>query len=464
MKRLSLILFMLFAVASINAEPWDAYYVEVDTLDAMDRSIAADMGLDIHHVDLEAGSLVAIATQEQIDRLLLEGFEITYLATPDTVTGEVAGFPSSDQQYHDFAEMVTLITDIAAQYPHIVQLYSIGQSLEGRELYTLKISDNVTTDESATEGGIIIVGQHHAREHISREVPLALIEYLVSSYDVLYSTTRLIENTEIWITPSLNPDGAEYDIATGSYKMWRKNRRDNAGSSCDGVDLNRNYGYMWGQNGSSPYPCDETYRGASAFSEPETTAFKAHVESHGNVNILVTYHNYAELILYPWGYTYNHIPEVDRQRHLELGQVYENLTGYKLQQSSDLYLTSGDTTDWSYGALGITSFTIELSPTRTFYLPGNQIQGVIDDNLPPLLYFIAEANDAKKAKDGVELEQILADYEEHQYAKQNSVYFDVPFELYCGFTASKQISGSSWLAIMLAFFAPVLFILIRKTK
>jgi hypothetical protein len=112
----------------------------------------------------------------------------------------------------------------------------------------------------------------------------------------------LLDRRDFFVIPMINVDGAEFDIASGSYKMWRKNRSSPA-ARCAGVDLNRNYGFKWGTGGSSTDACSDIYMGPKAFSEPETVAVKNFVETHPNLKVLLTLHSYSELVLYPWGYT-----------------------------------------------------------------------------------------------------------------------------------------------------------------
>ena len=164
---------------------------------------------------------------------------------------------------------------------------------------------------------------------------------------------------EIWVLPNINPDGGEYDIETGVYHYWRKNRRPNPGGSI-GVDLNRNYSYRWGGDGSSGTPSDETYRGTDPFSEPESRVVRDFVVAHPDITAAITFHTYAELILYPYGYTYDDLPADmapgDLMVFRKLAGDMAATNGYVPQQASDLYTTSGDTVDWLYGARGIFGF------------------------------------------------------------------------------------------------------------
>ena len=145
--------------------------------------------------------------------------------------------------YHNCRETEERLRDLAASYPDITSLFSIGRSIEGRELFVMKISDNPQVDEAGEEPNIYIVGCHHAREWISVEVPLYFIRYLLENYTTHPQVRRAVEGAQIFIQPIQNPDGLEFSIHT--YRYWRQNRRYNGDLSW-GVDPNRNYGFEWG--------------------------------------------------------------------------------------------------------------------------------------------------------------------------------------------------------------------------
>ena len=246
------------------------------------------------------------------------------------------------------------------------------------------------------------MGGHHAREHLSVEVPLLLAKFLVEARDE--TTLRLLDTRDIFIIPMVNPDGAQFDIATGNYQMWRKNRNTNAGNSCAGVDINRNYGFKWGTGGSSSNACSDVYMGPTPFSEPESQAVKAFVEGHPNLKVLLTFHTYSELVLYPWGSTYDDISNrADLATFQKMAQTMAGWNGYTPQPTHDLYIASGDTTDWAYGALGIFAFTFEMSPNGGgfggggFYPGPEEIQHSFQANLKPAMYMIDLADDPHRA-------------------------------------------------------------------
>jgi hypothetical protein len=244
--------------------------------------------------------------------------------------------------YHTQEETYADMSEVAAAHPDICSVQSIGTSIEGRDIWAIKISDNVGTTED--EPRVLYMGCHHAREIITVEIPLYIMYWLADNYGTDSLATYLVDNREIWIVPLVNPDGREYVQNVGD---WRKNRRNN-GDGSYGIDLNRNYGYMWGYDdiGSSPNPGSETYRGPAAFSEPETQAIRDLAFEY-QFDTCISYHSHGELILFPWGYTYDLCP--DYEALSALGDSMAALNGHAPGPGSGLYLTNGDSDDWLYG-------------------------------------------------------------------------------------------------------------------
>jgi carboxypeptidase T len=326
-----------------------------------------------------------VYTPEQRSMLVAEGYDIGEAAYVDHVDlyankwqarglalrglrvvgpKEVDDFPPEDSNYHNYQEMVDDLQALAAAYPQLVHIISLGQSYEGRDLIGVRISNDA--NDNLSEPGVFYVGQHHAREHLTVEVVLSIAHHFLDSTKI--STRGLIYSRQIYVVPSLNPDGAEYDIATGSYRFWRKNRQPAPppNENIYGTDNNRNYGYKWGCcGGSSPSPGSETYRGPNPFSTPEDSRMADFMLAHPNVKTGISYHTYGDLILYPYGYTYTDIPPdmtvVDHNTFVAMGAEMERTAGYHAQQSSDLYITDGDWNDWMYGALHRYPITIEMS-------------------------------------------------------------------------------------------------------
>lgn len=312
-------------------------------------------------------------------------------------------FPPSDSKYHNYQEMVSEIKKAASDHPDIVKLFSIGNSYEGRELWAAKISDHVEEDENEPE--VLFVAQHHAREHLTVEMALYTLKMFTDSYGSDDRVTKSVNNREIYVVFTLNPDGSEYDIEDGRYRYWRKNRQTNQGSFSVGTDLNRNFGYKWGCcGGSSGNPSSETYRGTSPFSAPETASLKSFIDSRvvngeQQIKTAVTFHTYGELILWPYGYTYEDTPQdmsSDDQKVFEtMGKAMAKTNHYQPMQSSDLYITDGDMTDWAYGEHGIFAYTFEMYPTSYFpgfYPPDERIDRETKRNREAVLYLTEQAD------------------------------------------------------------------------
>ena len=302
-------------------------------------------------------------------------------------------FPTKDSAYHNYAELTDAITKLANENPDIVKMTSIAKTNEGRDIWALQITADHA--HASDKPAAIFMGGHHAREHLSVEMPLLWAQYLVTQFrGGNPRVIGLLNSRDVHIIPVVNPDGMEYDIKDGSYKMWRKNRSRNANGTY-GVDLNRNYGYQWGTGGSSSDGNNETYMGPKAFSEIESTAIKNYVDTHTNITILLSFHSFSKLILYPWGHKYAGIETAnDKLVHEKMATTMAEWNGYQPQQSSELYIASGDTTDWSYGVHKIISFTFELDPANNgfggggFYPGPGVIDPVFQKNLEPLLYLL----------------------------------------------------------------------------
>ncbi len=355
-----------------------------------DRTSVAETGASIEEIG--ANYVIVRATGTEARLIAMQGYPIDMLA-------QTEDFPPVDAAYHNYTEMSAEILAVANARPDIVNRFSIGLSYEGREMWAAKISDNVATDEAEPE--VLFIGQHHAREHITVEMTLRILHLLADNYGSDPQITDLVNTREIYIIFSTNPDGSEYDVATGSYRSWRKNRQPNSGSLYVGTDLNRNYGYKWGCcGGSSGSPSSETYRGASAFSAPETQRIRDFINSRviggkQQITTSVTFHSYAKLVLWPYGYTYTDVPgdmtQDDHDVFVAMGQAMAATNGYTPQQASDLYITDGTTDDWAYGVHRIFMWTFEMGST-TFYPPGSQIGALTGVNEAAVKYAIQEAD------------------------------------------------------------------------
>ena len=176
-------------------------------------------------------------------------------------------FPAGRTGYHSYTETTAEVAAVAAAHPDIVSRFSIGKSYQGRDIWAVKISDNVGVDEAEPE--VMFDGTHHSDEHMATEMTLHILHWLVDGYGTVPRITNIVNSREIWIVFTVNPDGAEYDISGSKFHYWRKNRQPTPHTSSIGTDLNRNYSYHWGGGGrTSSNPAAITFRGTSAFSTP----------------------------------------------------------------------------------------------------------------------------------------------------------------------------------------------------
>jgi carboxypeptidase T len=357
----------------------------------LSRLLTFAMGLDIWEV--KPDYLILRANEALAERLRRMGYTVEQLEQVDTYLSTFAT-AAAIAGYHSAQTLEEDLRRLAESAPQIAELREIGRSLENRPIWALRIGQRTGSARK-----LLFMGCHHAREWIAVEVPYLLAEHLVTNANQP-PVQQWLATGEIWVAPMVNPDGHEFSRLHD--RLWRKNRRPNPDGSF-GVDPNRNYGYMWGTlnvSTSSHVPSDPTYVGPRAFSEPETRAVRDLIarELFGGV---ITYHSYSQLILYPWGFTDEPVVDPDdRQRMAGLAAQMQQLTGavhgkiYTPQQSSQLYPTAGDTTDWTYGIYGIPSFTIELRPATAseggFILPPGQIQPAWEENKPAALEFIRQ--------------------------------------------------------------------------
>jgi len=280
--------------------------------------------------------------------------------------------------YHTYDEMTALLQGLATNHSDIMSLASIGKTYEGRDLWMVKLSDNVSEDEDEPE--ILFMGAHHGKEKPSYEVLIFFIQFIVDNYENDTGGVReAINNTELFIIPMVNPDG----VQAGT----RKNCAPNHGPfglqkkvTSIGVDLNRNYGYRWFLFFLCPWKYYKTttladvtnvYRGEYPFCENETQAIKSLIETH-HILISLSYHTSGELVLYPWGYTQN--PPDDKLVFVSIGENITKFNNYTLAQGIELYPTLGDSDDWGYGVHGIFSFTIELGTEQATSEPQDLLE------------------------------------------------------------------------------------------
>ena len=351
-----------------------------------------------------------VVSKSQYEELLTRGFRITVTQTEEQLK-ENLGEVRDLYGYRNYDELLEDLQEIESQYPDICKLYDIGNtrgkeySMAGNsyyndynhEIWAMKVSDNVEEEED--EPSVSYMAEHHAREPISLEVNMYVLNHIISNYGSDPTITDEVNNKQIWFMPLVNPNG--HKIVTDEVDLWwRKNIRDNNENGSinfgggDGVDPNRNYAWNWGGEGSSGDTYSETYRGPSAFSEPEIQAMRDMLGSHHFVTG-ITYHSYSELVLFPFGYANNiQAPDHDALEELanEMAFTIPGQSGgyYDPMPSYELYPASGTTDDYAYGEYGVFSFTIELG--TEFIPPASQIEGICEDNLEAALILLTRVN------------------------------------------------------------------------
>ena len=274
--------------------------------------------------------------------------------------------------YLTLEEIYDHLDNMAAKYPNLISVKEqIGdiETHEGRPLYWVKISDNPNVDEDEPE--ILYNAAHHAREAITPHVLIYYMYYLLENYETDDEIKSIVDNTELYFVPCVNPDGYNHNHETdpNGGGMWRKNRRDN-GDGTMGVDLNRNYGYKWGLDdyGSSPNPSDETYRGPSPFSEPECQAMKLFCEEREFVSCLC-YHSYSGLLLFAWGHKQD--PSPHHELLMQMGEILTTENTYTYGPASVvIYETNGDAIDWMYGDTENKETILSFTPEVGWYDDG----------------------------------------------------------------------------------------------
>ncbi|MFJ9849540.1 M14 family metallopeptidase [Streptomyces sp. NPDC101150] len=337
-----------------------------------ERTALTATGASVDEVHGRAVVITADRAQAALVRQL--GYSLRKLPDPPSApaaSGRIKDFPAGYANYHTYDEATKEIDALVAKYPAILSKQVIGKSHEGRDILALKLSKNVTKDENEPE--VLFTAHQHAREHLTVEMALYLLNEFTGKYGSDDRITKMLDSREIWIIPDLNPDGGEYDIATGKFQSWRKNRQPNAGSNEVGTDLNRNWDFKWGCcNGSSDDPGDETYRGPSAASAPEVQVVSKFVHSRNvggkqQIKAAIDFHTYSELVLWPFGFTNDETgPGMTQDEHdtfAAIGKKMAASNGYTPEQSSELYITDGAIDDWLWGDQKVFAYTFEMYPS-----------------------------------------------------------------------------------------------------
>ncbi|HEY7596227.1 MAG TPA: M14 family metallopeptidase [Actinophytocola sp.] len=356
--------------------------------DAPARTQVVSSGVDVLDEGLDGTAMQVVASPRQADLLRAKGYRLELTGDFAKLLKQRSGpgakdvhandFPAGDEGYHTYDEMKAEVQQATTDHAAITQLSSVGQSFEGRDIPVLKISDNAATDEDEPE--VLFTCNMHAREHLTTEMCLHIIQRFTDGYGTDQNVTNMVDNREIFVVPSLNPDGSEFDISGGEYQGWRKNRQPNDDGTV-GTDINRNFSYKWGCcGGSSGSTSAEDYRGPSAGSAPEVAAIQNWVQGR-QFKAHIDFHTFSELVLWPFGHTYDEVTEGMTQEEYDhfkdIGTQMASTNNYTPEQSSGLYITDGDINDFMWGTHKVLSYCFEMYPSDGgidgFYPPDEQI-------------------------------------------------------------------------------------------
>jgi carboxypeptidase T len=325
-------------------------------------------GLDIAGVDLTKNTVSLVVSENErellvdLSKSLVKGLNSPMLVNEMDPNGLDGKYKTSDQ-------IEKLLKDYAATYPQLATVLSIGKSLEGREIFAIKITKQTAAanGQEVKKPAIFFNSMHHAREVMSTEVGVDIIDYLLSNYGKDPKVSHWIEHNEIYVLPMLNVDGNSR--VWSSDPWWRKNARDGVG-----VDINRNYPFSWNTcDGSSATPTAADYRGPSAASEPETNVMMQFVASIHPV-FSISFHSFSEIVIYPYGCG-NHTETQDVVEPLgrQIASLIKTDDGqgtYRAGIAPDLlYSVDGDDISWMYHEHHVIPYVIEVNASSQGFQP-----------------------------------------------------------------------------------------------
>ena len=367
-----------FLVAKEIYQSIRVYHPTLETIKTI-----GSLGIPLDHVSGKEGIFLDLTvTESETIELISRDIELEVLIEDLTSYYKSRNRPATNRDFplgsmqgnYTLDELNERFDELHGLFPNIISnRVVIGQSVEGRDIWAFKVSDNPNEDEDEPE--VLYTALTHSREPLGMMNLMYFVQLLLEEYDEDPELNYLINNREIWFIPVVNPDGYVYNelIEPNGGGMHRKNRLDtNCGNGDNrGVDLNRNYGYGWGSDdtGSSPNPCSATYRGESEFSEPETQAVRDFIIEHQFKNVL-HYHSYWNTYIHPWGD--GSLPdEPDLTTLTEIGQEMARYNGFTVGTGFATigYGVNGDAVDWTYGDQDIISYVPEVGSTSQGFWP-----------------------------------------------------------------------------------------------
>lgn len=366
--------------------------------------------LDIWEVNRAEGYALALLQPERYAALIEAGYRVeidqaqtdALLAPRQMAPGQTSGIPGYPC-YRTVEETYDSMAALAAAHPDLATWTDVGDSWdktkpggpEGYDLYELALTNQAIPGPKPR---FFLMAAIHAREYTTAELAARFVEKLVADYNVDADTTWLLDHYELRVIFQANPDGRKKAEAGAS---WRKNTDNDDGCvTTYGTDLNRNSTFKWGMGGSSSKPCDETYRGPAAGSEPEVQILESRMRAlfadqrgpgdndpapADTEGLMITLHSYSQLVLFPWGWTSSQ--QAPNHTQLQtLGRKFGFYNGYEVCAAGPcLYVASGTTDDFAYGDLGIAAYTFELG-TAFFQACSTFENDILPRNFPALKY------------------------------------------------------------------------------
>ena len=367
-----------FLVAKEIYQSIRVYHPTLETIKTI-----GSLGIPLDHVSGKEGIFLDITvTESETIELISRDIELEVLIEDLTSYYKASNRPATNRDFplgsmqgnYTLDELNERFDELHGLFPNIISnRVLIGQSVEGRDIWAFKVSDNPNEDEDEPE--VLYTALTHSREPLGMMNLMYFVQLLAEEQNSNPELEYLISNREMWFIPVVNPDGYVYNelIEPNGGGMHRKNRANtNCGNGSNrGVDLNRNYGFGWGSNdtGSSPNPCSATYRGDTEFSEPETQAVRDFIINHDFNNVL-HYHCYSNVYIHPWG-NGSFPEEPDSSTLVDIGLEMARYNGYPVGTglSTIGYTVNGDAVDWTYGDQDIISYVPEVGSTSQGFWP-----------------------------------------------------------------------------------------------
>ena len=359
------------SAGQVGDEPQFRVRIETSNLDSLRESLER-AGYDVLGTDPTSSTIEVAVSRFELYGLYSRGLSVVSVerghplqpapADKAAASGQelVATAAAVSAGYLNLDGVNDRLRQIADAYPAIAQVvdltaaYNTPPTFEGRHIFALKISDNVSVDED--EPAMLVAAAHHAREISTPVIALEAADRLTAGYDVDPRITDAVNGHEIWIAPVWNPDGYNYVFTTNN--LWRKNRR--VFSSGVGVDQNRNYEQAWGTScAGSTSVGSETYKGPSAASEAETRTMMTWSETERFAKV-IDYHSYGREVLYAYR-CLSHPFTAWMQQEAAALSVASGYGGHTRVPSAE-----GEHQQWQFARLGAYAFLIE---THTEFQP-----------------------------------------------------------------------------------------------